>query len=134
MVNTNIGIETKTFDKKYSDISLKKPIFLTKEEEVVEQFIQTLLLTRKYSIPFEDFGLDLEDYLFTMPSQINANIIFDTVVRGIQYYFSDIEIDFSKSGCELIEEKRLYYLKLFIILKSGKMITINEELGMKMEN
>jgi len=127
--NSNFDlIKTKTADKCMKDISLTEPKFLSSEEEVVQQFIQTLFLTRADSIPFETFGIDLESNLFEIPSRINASILFDNVVRAIQLNAPHIKIDFENSSCNINNNE--YLLILSIITKSGKHISIKKSLGM----
>ena len=131
--NSNFKAPSPTSERSYRDISLKEPKFLSTEEEVLEQYIQTLLVTRSDSIPFEDFGINLEEYLFTLPNPIYCDIIFDRVVRAVRRYIPGIKIDFSKSGVKIDpKDDSQYILTLVVYTKSGKDITIKKNLGMNM--
>ena len=131
--NSNLPTINPTYDKFYRDLSLTTPSFLTTEEEVIQQYIQTMLQTRQDSIPFEEFGIHLEEYLFEITSDIYTTIIFDTIVRGVQTYMPSVKIDFSKSGVVVDPyNDRQYILTLVVYTEGGKAITINENLGVNM--
>jgi len=130
--NTNITSPNQTYDTFYRDISLSEPKYLQKEEEVIEQYIQTLLQTKKDSIEFEEFGLQLEEYLFELPSSINAKIVFDAVIRAIQTYIKDIDIDFSRSSIDIDDDNGTYILTIVVYTKSGSEISVTKTLGMDM--
>ena len=109
------------------------PTFLQREEEVVEQYIQSLLQTKKDSIEFEEFGIDLEEYLFQIPNPIYCNLIFDKVVRGIKEFIPSVKIDFSNSKVFINETNdKEYILVLVVQTKMGSNIQIKESLGRDM--
>jgi len=129
--NSNLPKPTSTYDKFYRDISLTSPSFLENEEDVIQQYIQTLLQTKRDSIEFEEFGINLEEFLFQIPSQLYCNIIFERVVRGIKEFMPSVKIDFTESKVYINEKNdREYILVLVVITKGGKNITIKQNLGM----
>ena len=109
----------------YRDISLYEPKFI-ENSTVLIQFLNTLFSTRKHSIPFEDFGVDFEDYLFQEPSEINASFLFEDVVRYVEKYLPRVKIDYVNSGIKVEKEeigvKYRYVLTLKLIVNDKETV------------
>ena len=131
MINTNqkINIEKINDEKHFVDIALFEPK-IYKGAEVIKQFIETILDTRKDSLFFEDFGFNLEDYLFDLPDDFQAEVLKDAVIRAIKAYFPQVELDEQKSSVEINytqDNRPIYILKLIVI--SPEELIVNKVLG-----
>jgi phage baseplate assembly protein W len=99
-------------------------------DDVVRDFLN---FAEKDSIEFEEFGIDLEEYLFQIPNPIYCNLIFDKVVRGIKEFIPSVKIDFSNSKVFINETNdKEYILVLVVQTKMGSNIQIKESLGRDM--
>ena len=130
MVNTNqkIVVEKLDDDKHLIDISLYEPNFL-KGGDVIKQYIETILGTRKDSVHFEDFGFNLEDYLFDLPDELQAEYLKDTIINVIYDYFPIIDIDLEKTKVEISdnEGKPEYLVTISVI--SPENVEVKTTLG-----
>jgi len=131
MINTNQKINIEKIDdrKHFVDIALYEPKIL-KGADVIKQYIETILDTRKDSLHFEDFGFNLEDYLFDLPDDFQADILKDAIIRAIKTYFPEIELDEQHTfvKIEYTQENRPYYLARIVVV-SPEELTIEKVLG-----
>lgn len=130
MINTNQKIEIEKLDeeKHFTDISLFEPKIL-KGGDVIKQYIETILDTRKDSVHFEDFGFNLEDYLFDLPDDYKANLLKDGIIRAIYSYFPDIRLD--ETETKVIIENDTYEVSyiLEIVVISPEKLSFKKKLG-----
>lgn len=120
---------------KLIDIDFKTGAMLT-ENEAVMQFLGYLLSSDKNSWFFRpDLYVDIEQYLFSLTDEANAELIadyiFDDIMRAINVHLPAVDIDMAQSFIRLgqVNGKYVYLVRFYILTSSGEPIEFSYDLG-----
>lgn len=86
-------------EKTYRDIDLsfaRRPsgdIYKKTDAAAVKQAVKNILLTNRFEKPFlPDFGGDLNDFIFNLDTEFDADEIREHIVKSINFYESRVQV------------------------------------------